>query len=77
MRQRVRKYSLADGLILMEDGESRRELGFTSRSAAKRAIHEFASLRNNLAHSQDIVTHDWGQIARMTHRVEQLARRDQ
>ena len=30
------------------------------------------SLRNHLAHAQDIVAHDWAQIARMAHRVEEL-----
>jgi hypothetical protein len=30
------------------------------------------SLRNNLAHAQDIVTHDWAQIARMARNMEAL-----
>jgi hypothetical protein len=29
------------------------------------------SLRNNLAHAQDIVTYDWGQIVRLTQRLEE------
>jgi hypothetical protein len=32
------------------------------------------SLRNNLAHAQDIVTHDWAQIARMARNLENLAK---
>jgi len=29
------------------------------------------SLRNNLAHAQDIVTHDWAAIARIASRLEE------
>ena len=43
-----------------------------SRSVAKGRIKEMESLRNHLAHAQDIVAHDWAQIARMAHRVEEL-----
>ena len=35
-------------------------------------MKELESLRNNLAHSQDIVTHDWAQIARMSRSLQQL-----
>jgi hypothetical protein len=33
-------------------------------------IKAFESLRNNLAHAQDIVTYDWAQIARMAQTIE-------
>lgn len=46
--------------------------GFKTKGAAKRVIKELESLRNNLAHSQDIVTHDWAQIARITQRIHEL-----
>ncbi|HTP94344.1 MAG TPA: hypothetical protein VMK05_00735, partial [Burkholderiales bacterium] len=59
--------------ILMEDATERTAFGFESRAAAKRVIKEFESLRNNLAHAQDIVTHDWAQIARLARRIEELA----
>jgi hypothetical protein len=59
--------------LLTRDDESLRKMGFSSRAAAKKVAREFESLRNNLAHAQDIVTHDWPQIARMTQRIEQLA----
>ena len=41
-----------------------------SKRAAKQVAKELESLRNNLAHAQDVVTHDWAQIARMSARVE-------
>jgi hypothetical protein len=56
--------------ILIEDADQLAEFGFDSKRAAKNVIKELESLRNNLAHAQDIVTHDWPQIARMTHRLE-------
>ena len=55
-----------------QDPDELAYLGFESRKSAKRVIQEFQSLRDNLAHAQDIVTHDWAQIARMTARVESL-----
>jgi len=60
--------------ILMTVPEELEAFGFESRSAAKRVIKEFESLRNNLAHAQDIVTYDWAQIARMAQRLEEMAK---
>jgi hypothetical protein len=60
--------------ILLTIPEELEAFGFESRSAAKRVIKEFESLRNNLAHAQDIVTYDWAQIARMTQRLEAMAK---
>lgn len=62
------------GQILMNDAQVLRQLGFDSRGAAKRVVKELESLRNHLAHAQDIVTHDWAQIARLTRRVEEADR---
>lgn len=62
--------------ILLKDPDEVAFFGFQSKSTAKKAISEFQSLRNNLAHTQDIVTHDWPQIARMTARVEMMLARD-
>jgi hypothetical protein len=56
--------------LLLEIPEMLSEFGLPSRRAAKEVIKSLESLRNNLAHAQDIVTHDWPQIARMTHRLE-------
>jgi hypothetical protein len=62
------------GQILMEDPQVLGQLGFDSKGAAKRVVKELESLRNHLAHAQDIVTHDWAQIARLTRRVEEANR---
>ncbi len=56
--------------VLMEDEQQRAELGFATKGAAQRVINDLESLRNNLAHARDIVTHDWPQIARLAHRLE-------
>ncbi len=58
--------------ILIEDEQALERLGFATKGTAKRIAKELESLRNNLAHSQDIVAHDWPQIARMTRRIEAL-----
>jgi ABC-type sulfate/molybdate transport systems ATPase subunit len=50
-------------------------LGFNSKRTAKQISKELESLRNNLAHSQDIVTHDWPQIARLAKRFEKILSR--
>jgi len=60
--------------ILINDEESLERLGFDTKSAAKRSVKELESLRNHLAHAQDIVMHDWAQIARLTRRMEEITR---
>jgi hypothetical protein len=59
------------GQILMETPALLRRLGFASKRAARRVVKEQESLRNHLAHAQDIVIHDRAQIARLTRRVEE------
>ncbi len=59
------------GQILIQDEHTLRYLGFDTRSAARRVLKELESLRNHLAHAQDIVTHDWAPIARLTRRLEE------
>ncbi|MCU7812654.1 MAG: HD domain-containing protein [Candidatus Thiodiazotropha sp. (ex Notomyrtea botanica)] len=58
--------------ILINSDEALSQLGFATRRSAKKVIRDLESLRNNLAHSQDIIAHDWPQIARMTRRIEVL-----
>jgi hypothetical protein len=48
--------------------------GFESKRSAKQVIKNLESLRNNLAHAQDIVTHDWAQIARLSQRMGEASR---
>ncbi len=62
------------GQILIESEYAMRRLGFETKSVAKRAVKELESLRNHLAHAQDIVTHDWAQIARLSRRMEEITR---
>lgn len=60
--------------VLLAMPEERAAYGFETAGAAKRVIKEMESLRNNLAHAQDIVTHDWAQIARLARNMEALAK---
>lgn len=76
--RRNRQSSLIDCLqfsdkaqILMKKPEILQLFGFTSKNAAVEAIKQLESLRNNLAHAQDIVTHDWAAIARIASRLEE------
>jgi len=58
--------------ILIEEPRILADLNLQSKNTAKRIVKELESLRNNLAHGQGIVEHDWPQIARMTQRMELL-----
>ncbi len=46
--------------------------GFATAAAAKTAATDLETLRNNLAHGQDISKHDWAPIVRLARRVEQV-----
>ena len=63
------------GDILLKDEESRQILGYASRREAERAIKMTESLRNNLAHSQDIVAYDWDAISRLVGSIDGLLTR--
>jgi hypothetical protein len=56
--------------ILLDDPVAKERIGMKSKKVAKRAIKDIESLRNHLAHAQDIVQHDWAQIARLSMRLE-------
>jgi hypothetical protein len=56
--------------ILVEHEKFFQMLGFPSKKVAGRICKELESLRNNLAHAQDIVTHDFAQVARIAQRIE-------
>lgn len=62
------------GQILINEQQALDTLGFESKREAKRAVKKLESLRNHLAHAQDIVTHDWAQIARLTQRMDEITR---
>jgi hypothetical protein len=58
--------------IAMQDPGFMDDSGFGSAAAAKKVIKDLESLRNNLAHGQDVTSHDWPQIVRLARRVQQL-----
>jgi hypothetical protein len=59
------------GWILSYDEEIRRALGMSSRKEARQAIKEMESLRNNLAHTQEIIPTGWKRIMVSCSRMEQ------
>ena len=61
------------GQVLVEKPEILQFFRFDSKNMARAIIKELESLRNNLAHSQDIVTHDWAAIARIASRIEEAS----
>jgi hypothetical protein len=61
--------------ILMKDPDIRAEGGFESRRAAEQSIRDFESLRNNLAHTNDIVTYDWDVIVMVSQRLDKIMTR--
>ena len=61
--------------IAVENSELLEAFGFDSKRTAKQVIKSLESLRNNLSHAQDIVMHDWAQIARLSQRMEEYSRR--
>ena len=61
--------------ILVKDPEIRREFEFESRKEAEKAVKEFESLRNNLAHSQDIERFNWDAIVEMAQRIDRIVAR--
>jgi hypothetical protein len=58
--------------ILIRHQPTFEALGFRSKKAARRVIKELEQLRNHLAHAQNIASHNWGQIVRMTQRIDEV-----
>jgi len=57
--------------ILISDKKILTQMGFEAGKQAKKVIKELESLRNHLAHSQDIESHDWVPIARFVNRLSE------
>ena len=55
--------------ILVRSAEVREEWGFESKRQADRQIQDLQSLRNHLAHGQDILTYDWDTILELSQRL--------
>jgi len=60
------------GLITLKDEELFRLVGYISKTRGQRTIKELESLRNNLAHSQDIVSYDWEAIVKLAENLERI-----
>lgn len=58
--------------LLLEDEGFFQTFAFPSKKAARTACKELESLRNNLAHAQDIINQDFAQVARIAQRIESL-----
>ncbi|MFV1975256.1 MAG: bifunctional (p)ppGpp synthetase/guanosine-3',5'-bis(diphosphate) 3'-pyrophosphohydrolase, partial [Candidatus Scalindua sp.] len=61
--------------ILMKDPEMREDMGFESKRTADKALKDFESLRNNLAHAQDIITYNWESIVTISRRLNKIMTR--
>ena len=59
-------------LLALDDGPYPLLRGH-SKAESQRLARDLEDLRNSLAHAQDIVAHDWVQIARLATRLEELA----
>jgi hypothetical protein len=57
--------------ILVEDAELLQAWGYRSKRSAQASLRDLESLRNHLAHSQEVVARHWPQIVRMTGRFEE------
>lgn len=62
------------GQILARDEDARRIAGWSSRKEAERGIKAVATLRDSLAHSQDIVSDGWDAIVRLADDLDRILR---
>jgi hypothetical protein len=62
------------GQIVVRDEVLRQRAGFASRRRGDEAIKNLEKLRNNLAHSQDIVSSDWDTIVALVNNLEKVIR---
>lgn len=61
--------------ILLQDEAMREDFGWESKKQALTALARLESLRNNLSHSQDILTHDWDSIVVIAGRFQRILTR--
>jgi hypothetical protein len=62
------------GQIVLRNEELRTRAGFVSRSRGEQTVKELEALRNNLAHSQDIISCDWDIIVKLTEHLDKFFR---
>jgi hypothetical protein len=60
------------GQIVLRNEALRKQAGFVSRSRGEQTVKELEALRNNLAHSQDIIACDWGIIVKLTEYMDKF-----
>lgn len=58
------------GQIVLRNEELRNRAGFVSRSRGEHTVRELEALRNNLAHSQDIISCDWDIILKLIEHLD-------
>jgi len=58
------------GQIVLRNEELRDRAGFVSRSRGEQTVKELEALRNNLAHSQDIISCDWEIIVKLIEHLD-------
>ena len=63
--------------IVARDEALRNQAGFSSRKQADRVTKMVERLRNNLAHTQDIVSWDWETIVALAENIDRLIRWDE
>ncbi|MDY0167396.1 MAG: hypothetical protein RBS80_12680 [Thermoguttaceae bacterium] len=54
------------GQIVLRNEDLWKTAGFRSRNKGEESMKQIEALRNNLAHSQDIIVHDWQTIVKLT-----------
>lgn len=60
------------GQIVLRNETLRNKAGFVSRSRGEQTVKELEALRNNLAHSQDIIACDWEIIVKMSENLDKV-----
>ena len=62
------------GQITLKDALLRKQVGYESRRKGEDTIKRLEALRNNLAHSQDIISCDWETIVQLTENMDRMFR---
>jgi hypothetical protein len=62
-------------LVLLRDPDAAAEVGFPSVRAAKAGVKQLETLRNQLAHTQEIVSHGWAAVPDIAARLDRVLRR--
>jgi len=58
------------GQIVLRNDALRQQAGFVSRSRGEQTVKDLEALRNNLAHSQDIIACDWDIIVKLIEHLD-------